>query len=126
MSAGPRVQLLVEEEARRPRDVEGGAGSGRRHAATARGFAGPCRRRPRRSSGGRTTIASVPCVPSDSVLGLGCIADATARAIVFQNYESPLTSSQVARDVRLATIEVAADFERKPLRASVRASADDG
>ncbi|KAI9807753.1 MAG: hypothetical protein M1826_004454 [Phylliscum demangeonii] len=72
---------------------------------------------------------------SGSVLCLGRITDATARAIVFQNYESPLISTQVARDVkgalelgatfkggfllppevRFATIEVATDLENRAL-----------
>ncbi|KAI9832830.1 MAG: hypothetical protein M1826_000996 [Phylliscum demangeonii] len=81
---------------------------------------------------------------SGSVLCLSRIPDATARAVVFQNYEAP---TQEARDVRGAfelgasfkggfllppevRLEVATDFESQPLPhplpASKRASADDG
>ncbi|KAI9820469.1 MAG: hypothetical protein M1826_000906 [Phylliscum demangeonii] len=87
---------------------------------------------------------------SGSVLCLGRLADPTALAIVFQNYESPLKAMHTADDirdasdpratfkggfilppeVRLATIEAAWDFESQPLphtlTAAKRTSGDDG
>ncbi|KAI9826695.1 MAG: hypothetical protein M1826_006577 [Phylliscum demangeonii] len=128
------------------RDLQGRGMSGKAQEARALGCDYPCNRRASSQSasilwqtnGDRENARPL----SGSVLCLGRIPDATARAVIFQNYEAPNVRGAFERgasfkggflllpEVRLATIDVATDFESQPLPhplpASKRASADDG